>query len=271
MDRVTFQSFVKEAMALQAGPDEPADYAITKAAVMRKLGMAPVAAGSRAARLLSRQPLGIDSERALSEGLHRFQSPLSPSHIPTGMVSASGPIRIGNPTRAISGEIAMAKAAGIDPEILTAFLKTAWDWHKFREGVEDEGIPLAGATIGAVAGKGLRGAALGYAAGSGASLLRSKLKGEKPSKARKILALSGLGYGAGGITHGVLEKAVVGRAASKGEKVLEKARKWFPGHGAVTRRSALLEEGIPAAGAVLGTGLAYGSHKNSPPPEQRPA
>ena len=103
-----FQTFVKEAMALQAGPDEPADYVATKAAVMYKLGMVSDA-GTRAAQLLSRRPsLGIDSNRALVEGAHGF------GH--TALLGARnairGDYRAGNPLRSsMSGEIAMAKAA----------------------------------------------------------------------------------------------------------------------------------------------------------------
>ena len=130
--------------------------------------------------------------------------------------------------------------------------KTSMDWHKFREGVEDEGIPLGGAAIGAALSKNsLRGAALGYAAGGGASLLRSKLRGEQPSMSRKILAASALGYGAGGAAHGALEH-VLGHNP--------KAAKYFT---EATGRGRFVSEALPAAGATLGTGIALGTSKDS--------
>jgi hypothetical protein len=152
---------------------------------------------------------------------------------------------------------------------LEALEKMAFDWKKFREGVSDEGVPLTGATIGAALGGskrlgqigGLRGAALGYAAGSGLSILRSKLKGEKPSMGRKVLALSGLGYGMGGLAHAGLEAAVKAPATRAGREASAKVLKWFPAHGKETWQGNLLEEGIPAAGAILGTGVAYGGQK----------
>jgi hypothetical protein len=127
--------------------------------------------------------------------------------------------------------------------------KKSWDWGKFREGIVDEGIPLAGATVGAGMG-GLRGAALGYAAGGGLSLLRSKLKGEKPSTTRKLLAAGALGYGGGGLMHAGL--AHLTRDAAKGGL----AHRLFRTHGVSSR---LMEEALPAAGATLATGIATGS------------
>lgn len=129
--------------------------------------------------------------------------------------------------------------------------KLAFNTEGFKEGLLDEGIPLAGATAGAYLGKGLRGAALGYAAGSGISLLRSKLKGEKPSTARKLLALSGAGYGAGGLLHGALERHAINVAKKTG-----KASRFFHTGGPMTRMHYGIEEAIPAAGATLGAGLA---------------
>ena len=135
--------------------------------------------------------------------------------------------------------------------------KLAWSWKGFREGVEDEGIPLGAATLGAFAaprGKGLTGAALGYAGGGAISLLRSKLKGEEPSTARKVLALSALGYGAGGLAHIGLS-----HAAKPGSKL-------FAPHGAIpTRIHQGIEEAIPAAGAVLGAGVATATDKKKNP------
>ena len=132
--------------------------------------------------------------------------------------------------------------------------KLGFDWGKFREGVVDEGIPLGGATIGAALGhrNPLRGAALGYAGGSAASLAREQLKPKEKRKAmplsRKILAGSGLGYGAGGLAHA----ALASRAAGKAGKSI------FKGHGMA---QAAAEEALPAAGATLGTGIAMGTHK----------
>lgn len=141
-------------------------------------------------------------------------------------------------------------------------LKQAWDSKKFREGLADEGIPLAGATLGAGIGamykNGLTGAALGYAAGGGASILRSKLRGEKPSESRRFLAAGALGYGAGGLTHagisGLAHNAKPGafRTALREGAAVTKRGKFL--HGA-------LEEGVPAIGATLGTGIAMGTQK----------
>jgi hypothetical protein len=136
------------------------------------------------------------------------------------------------------------------------FEKIAWDWHKFREGIMDEGIPLAGATVGARYG-GLRGAALGYAAGGGASIARSYAKGEKPSGTRKLLAAGALGYGIGGGAHALGEKLTHGAQAGKG--LLGKMKPAFHppgGAGASTRLSRTVEEALPAAGATLMTGVA---------------
>ena len=139
--------------------------------------------------------------------------------------------------------------------------KIAFDWHQFKEGIRDEGIPLAGATIGAGFG-GLRGAALGYAAGGAASLAHSKLKGEEPSKGRAMLAGGALGYGLGGLAHAGASKAFANKAA-KGFKGLASRALHTEGrfaHGA-------LEEGLPAVGAVLGTGTAMGMHKEKVQPK----
>jgi hypothetical protein len=137
------------------------------------------------------------------------------------------------------------------------FEKIAFDWHKFREGLVDEGIPLGGATIGAAigarSGAGLRGAALGYAAGGTASLARSYAKGEKPSTTRKLLAGGALGYGVGGGAHHILSKATKG---AKGG-LLKKMKPAF--HKEKTFLHGLTEEGLPAIGATLGTGIAMGT------------
>jgi hypothetical protein len=134
--------------------------------------------------------------------------------------------------------------------------KIAWDGKKFREGLIDEGIPLAGATIGSRYG--LRGAALGYAAGGGVSLARSYLKGEKPSHQRKLLAAGALGYGAGGLAHHALEKATAGT----GKGILKRIRPVFhppSGDIAKIRTKNMVEEALPAAGATLATGIASGT------------
>lgn len=132
-----------------------------------------------------------------------------------------------------------------------------WDSKKFREGLVDEGIPLAGATIGARYG-GLRGAALGYAGGGAASMARSYIKGEKPSMSRKLLAAGALGYGAGGGTHALLEHATKGAKSGKG--LLGKIRHAFhPPAGTTTHLSRTVEEALPAAGATLATGIAMGT------------
>lgn len=132
-----------------------------------------------------------------------------------------------------------------------------WDSKKFREGLIDEGIPLAGATIGARYG-GLRGAALGYAAGGTASLARSYAKGEKPSLSRKLLAAGALGYGAGGGAHALLEHASKGAKAGKG--ILGKIRHGFhAGKGSSPKLRRTVEEALPAAGATLATGVAMGT------------
>lgn len=145
--------------------------------------------------------------------------------------------------------------------------KIAFDWGRFKEGLQDEGVPLTGAAIGAgiggYLGRPLTGAALGYAGGSGASLLRSKLKGEQPTEARKILALSGLGYGLGGIAHGGL--GYLTRNVKPGT-----VRTLFHGaeHGltpAARAAGSFAEEAFPAIGATLGTGYALGStHRKDP-------
>lgn len=138
-------------------------------------------------------------------------------------------------------------------------LKVSWDTERFKEGLVDEGIPLAGATIGAGLGKGLRGAALGYAAGAGASLLHSKLKGEKPSMTKKLLAGGALGYGLGGGLHGGLEH-LTRNAKGIGKTLFHSDSGW----------KHFTEEAIPAVGATLGTGIAMGmgpSHQNKVPPE----
>lgn len=139
-----------------------------------------------------------------------------------------------------------------------------WSWKGFKEGLQDEGVPLAGATVGAGLGgmlsKGLsgttRGAALGYAAGSGVSLLRSKLRGEKPSMSRKLLAAGGLGYGMGGSLHALGEMAT--KKAKPGM-----LRTMFHGGASKGARFAagLTEEGLPALGATLMTGRAMAQHQ----------
>jgi len=144
--------------------------------------------------------------------------------------------------------------------------KIAFSWQGFKEGVTDEGIPLAGATIGAGLGSylghghgGLTGAALGYAAGAGASLLRSKMRGEKPSTAQRVLALSGLGYGLGGLAHAGAGRALLHSKPGVLKSVFHGAEGMAPGARNIGRAhflGGLAEEGIPALGAVGATGLA---------------
>jgi hypothetical protein len=141
-------------------------------------------------------------------------------------------------------------------ELFPGLEKRAWSWHGFKEGLQDEGIPLAGATIGAGLG-GLRGAALGYAVGGGASMLRSKLRGEQPSMGRKLLAASALGYGAGGLTHAGLEHLTHGaRAGSIAQKLFHPLNQ-----NKGTFVSRLAEEALPAAGATLATGYTMAKAK----------
>lgn len=149
--------------------------------------------------------------------------------------------------------------------------KVAFDRKKFREGLIDEGIPLGGAVIGAGLGTrlgggqgGLRGAALGYAAGGGASLLRSKMRGEKPSMGRKLLAAGALGYGTGGLAHWGAEKATAGMAARNPSGMA--ARFFHPAKPGFL--SGAMEEAMPAAGATLATGVAYGMHRHHRPADK---
>lgn len=145
--------------------------------------------------------------------------------------------------------------------------KLAFDWGQFREGLVDEGVPLAGATAGAALGGGnrLRGAALGYAAGGAASLLRNKLstdpakRNKKMSATQKVLGASALGYGAGGAIHALGSSAV----KKTGKGLLTKA---FHG-GEHSRLAGLVEEALPATGATLGTAVSMGMtpHKKKTP------
>lgn len=145
--------------------------------------------------------------------------------------------------------------------------RATWSWKGFKEGFADEGVPIGGATIGAgfgaMHGKALTGAALGYAAGSGVSILRSKLRGEKPSTSRKVLALSGLGYGMGGMTHAGLG-SLAGRIAKPGSRMLNTFGHHVDEH-ALSRGGKFLrgfaEEGIPAIGAATGAGAAMATQR----------
>lgn len=161
--------------------------------------------------------------------------------------------------------------------VLATFPKlAAWSWKGFKEGLQDEGVPLSGATIGAglggMLGRGgggvTRGAALGYAAGSGVSILRSKLRGEQPSMSRKLLAAGGLGYGMGGGLHAL------------GEHLTQKAK---PGalrtlfHGGASPQAGhrlaagLTEEGLPAIGATLMTARTMAKHHGTQEQQGQPA
>lgn len=162
--------------------------------------------------------------------------------------------------------------AGAAPKVASA--KLAWSWEGFKEGLQDEGIPLSGATIGAGLGaikkKGLTGAALGYAAGSGASILRSKLKGEEPTTARKVLALSGLGYGMGGMAHAGLGRLTKNIKPGTLRSVFHEAEH---DPSKIRLLQGLAEEGIPALGATTMTGVALATDKHrgghvTPPTER---
>lgn len=157
----------------------------------------------------------------------------------------------------------MKKEARVDG-FVDELEKIAFNMQKFREGLVDEGIPLGGATLGATLGwrNPLRGAALGYAAGSAASLARERLKPKEQRKeaplSRKILAMSGMGYGLGGLAHGGLSRLAARPGAGKALKST------FTGHG---RLQSFAEEGLPALGATLGTGVAMGAHKEPRKPK----
>ena len=142
--------------------------------------------------------------------------------------------------------------------------KLAWSWDGFKEGLRDEGIPLAGATLGAGVGsiynKGLTGAALGYALGGGASILRSKLQGKEVSPEQKMLALGALGYGAGGLAHAGLGRLRPHGIFGEASEVV----KTVPGAWRQKLVRGLTEEGLPALGATLGTAYAVGSSKQHP-------
>ena len=183
--------------------------------------------------------------------------------------------------------------------VITTFPKLAtWSWKGFKEGLADEGIPLAGATAGAGLGRlaqmsgrpglknmtSLTGAALGYAAGSGASMLRAKLRGDTkgPSTAQRVLAMSGLGYGMGGIAHAgasALAARGVQRAGVAGAKAPGMLRKAFApeamhelGHNVSRGTHALgstLEEALPAAAATGMTGAALATEKKKHQQEQQ--
>lgn len=158
------------------------------------------------------------------------------------------------------------------PEMLARVadrLEKVADWAGFKEGLRDEGIPLAGATLGAGVGEAmghpLIGGALGYAAGAGASALRAKLKKDPPSEARNVLAASGAGYGAGGLTHVGLGKALGSESGIR--QILFSTHEPIP-HGIFNTPGkagflrGLVAEGLPAAGAVLGTGLMMSHQRN---------
>jgi hypothetical protein len=146
--------------------------------------------------------------------------------------------------------------------------KDAWSWEGFKEGLADEGIPLSGAVLGAAIGTPLHhplaGAALGYSLGSGASLLRSKLKGEEPSTARRVLAMSGLGYGLGGLAHLGLS-ALAKRKASSSlfRRLFDES---VPHGKLVSFGRGMIEEGLPALGATTATGIALATDKSRKKP-----
>jgi hypothetical protein len=152
--------------------------------------------------------------------------------------------------------------------------KRAWNWHGFKEGLQDEGIPLTGATLGAgvgtMMGKGLTGGALGYAVGGGASILKSKLRGEDPSESRNMLAAGAAGYGTGGLLHALGSKlthgpkGALGQAFTSGKPGALKTMFHGGEHGGSWKQKlvgGLVEEGLPALGATLGTAISMGRSK----------
>jgi hypothetical protein len=148
-------------------------------------------------------------------------------------------------------------------------LEKVADWTGFKEGLKDEGIPLAGATLGAGVGEAfhqpLIGGALGYAAGSGASALRAKLKKDPPSEARNVLAASGAGYGAGGLAHVGLGKILgkrpgIAQAIFHGE--VPAGARFINMPGRALALKGIAGEGLPALGAIIGTGLMM-SHEHN--------
>ena len=146
--------------------------------------------------------------------------------------------------------------------------KDAWNWEGFKEGLADEGIPLSGAVLGAAIGTPLHhplaGAALGYSLGSGASLLRSKLRGEEPSTARRVLAMSGLGYGLGGLAHLRLSSLAKQKAPSSlFRRLFDES---VPHGKLVSFGRGMIEEGLPALGATTATGIALATDKRHKKP-----
>lgn len=83
--------------------------------------------------------------------------------------------------------------------------------------------------------------------------MKPKDRRKPMSLGRKILGASALGYGLGGLSHAAASGATKGLA--KGSKL----KGLF--HGQSGWKKSLVEEGMPAVGATLGTGIAYGSHK----------
>lgn len=138
--------------------------------------------------------------------------------------------------------------------------KMAFSWQGFKDGIEEEGIPLSGAVLGAGLGwrNPLRGAALGYLGGSAASVGKALATGEEVTPARALLAASGAGYGLGALGHMGLQKFVPNAAIA--------GRKLFQGHGPI---QSGLEELLPATGATLGAGLASGlTHNQTKQPQK---
>jgi len=136
--------------------------------------------------------------------------------------------------------------------------KIAFNKRKFREGLIEEGVPLTGATIGAAVG-GLRGAALGYAGGGLASLGHARLRGHKPSEAKRILAGSAIGYGVGGLAHlGLSALAKRFHASPRAIGRLSKSFFHINKNTPETWKMRFMEEALPAAGATIATGIGMG-------------
>jgi hypothetical protein len=120
MNREVLQAFVKEAMALQAGLDEPADYVITKAAVMLKLGMSKTGAGSIAEHMNEIAGLGtlaIPSLRKMRkknqnpEGMERIERS-EPKYEVAGLGMLAAPYAHGLAKKGITPYANMSKRVG---------------------------------------------------------------------------------------------------------------------------------------------------------------
>jgi hypothetical protein len=152
--------------------------------------------------------------------------------------------------------------------------KISFDWERAKEGIKDEGIPLAGATLGAYLGKGIRGSAMGYAAGGlGQIGLNKLMHRDDPNKQRnmaaRVLGASAIGYGLGGGAHALGEHLTKG--LNKRNPGALMARAFHGGEGSRLKHG--VEELFPAIGATTATGIAMGTghsgaKKAAPQPTQ---